>query len=89
MVGKASGGEWLDEAKACLAKAKTVEELGQEQAVVLSLEFGLPLEQVAQAIGAPVGRACQFGIRSVRGEGVPDYGARRRGGGRTWRARKR
>ena len=52
--------------------------LGQAQAVVLSLEFGLPLEQVAQAIGAPVGRACQLGIRFVRGLG-DRWGARHAG----------
>jgi hypothetical protein len=46
--------------------------LGQAQAVVLSLEFGLPLEQVAQAIGAPVGRACQLGIRFACAVSVTD-----------------
>ena len=65
MARKASGGEWLDEAKICLAKAKTVEELRQAQAVVLPLEFGLSLEQTAQAIGVSVGWACQLRTRFV------------------------
>jgi transposase len=82
MARKASGGEWLNEARVCLAKAKTVEELRQAQAVVLPLEFGLSLEQTAQAIGVSVGWACQLRTRFVRGEGVPGYGARRRGGRR-------
>lgn len=82
MARRASGGEWLEDAKACLAKARTVEELRQAQAVVLPLEFGLSLEQTAQAIGVSVGWACQLRTRFVRGEGVPGYGARRRGGRR-------
>ena len=82
MARKASGEEWLTEAKACLAKAKTVEELRQAQAVVFPLEFGLSLEQTAQAIGVSVGWACQLRTRFVRGEGVPGYGERRRGGRR-------
>jgi hypothetical protein len=56
MARTASGEEWLNEAKACLAKAKTVEELRQAQAVVLPLEFGLSLQQTAQA-GLPVANA--------------------------------
>ena len=47
----ASGREVLEQAKACLAQARTVEELRQAQAVVLPLEFGLTLLQTAQAIG--------------------------------------
>ena len=76
MARRASVGEWLEDAKACLAKAKTVEELRLAQAVVLPLEFGLSLEQTAQAIGVSGGWVCQLRTRFVRGEGVPSYGAR-------------
>ena len=82
MARRASGREWLEDAKACLAKAKTVEELRQAQAVVLPLEYGLTLEQTARAIGVSVGWACQLRTRFVRGEGVPGYGSSRPGGRR-------
>jgi len=54
---RASGGEFLEQAKACLTEARTVEALRQAQAVVLPLELGLSLEQTAQAIGVSVGWA--------------------------------
>ena len=38
---RASGGKFLEQAKACLAEARTVEALRQAQAVVLPLELGL------------------------------------------------
>src|SRR5664279_113648 len=79
---RASGSELLEQAKACLAKARTVEELRQSQAVVLPLEFGLSLEQTAQAIGVSVGWACQLRRRFVRAGGVPEGGYGRKGGRR-------
>lgn len=79
---RASGGECLEQAKACLAKARTVEALRQAQAVVLPLELGLSLEQTAQAIGVSVGWACQLRTRFVRAGGVPDSGWARKGGRR-------
>lgn len=82
MARRASGGELLHFAKACLAKAKTVEELRQAQAVVLPLEFGLSLQQTAQAIGVSVGWACQLRTRFVREGGVPDRSRPRPGGRR-------
>lgn len=42
MARKASGSEVVEQAKAGVAKAKTVEDLRQAQAVLLPLEFGLP-----------------------------------------------
>ncbi|MDR3221374.1 MAG: winged helix-turn-helix domain-containing protein, partial [Candidatus Accumulibacter sp.] len=57
---KASGAEWLEQAKVCLSKAKTIDEPRQAQAVVLPLEWGLSLEQTAQIIGVSVGWACQL-----------------------------
>lgn len=82
MARKAGGGEWLEEAKVCLAKAKTVEELRQAQAVVLPLEFGLSLDQTARAIGVSIGWACQLRTRFVRREGALGQGSGRRGGRR-------
>ena len=81
MARRASGGGLLNEAKACLAKAKTVEELRQAQAVVLPLEFGLSLQQTAQAIGVSVGWACQLRTRFVR-EGGASSPTRSKPGGR-------
>ena len=69
-------------AKVTLAKAKTVEELRQAQAVVLPLEFGLSLEQTAQAIGVSVGWACQLRTRFVRMGGAPGDSRAMRGGAR-------
>ena len=79
---RASGSELLGVAKVTLAKAKTVEELRQAQAVVLPLEFGLSLEQTAQAIGVSVGWACQLRTRFVRAGGAPGESRAMRGGRR-------
>jgi transposase len=78
----ASGEGVLDQAKAWLSRARTVEQLRQAQAVVLPLAFGMTLEQTAQAIGVSVGWACRLRRRFVRtggalGEG-PARGGRRR-----------
>ena len=82
MARRASGEEWLTEAKACLAKAKTVEEFRQAQAVVLPLEFGLSLQQTARAIGVSVGWACQLRRRFVLQGGASDPNRARPGGRR-------
>ncbi len=82
MAKKAGGEACLEAAKACLAKAKTVEKPRQAQAVVLPLEYGLSLKPTAQAIGVSVGWACHLRTRFARGEGVPGQGPRRRGGRR-------
>jgi len=80
---KASGAEVLEKAKACLSKAKTIDELRQAQTVVLPLEFGLTLEQTAQAVGVSLGWACRLRTRFIRGgaggeTGKPSRGGRRR-----------
>ena len=59
-----------------------MEELRQAQAVVLPLEFGLSLEQTAQAIGVSVGWACQLRTRFVRTGGAPGDSQAMRGGRR-------
>lgn len=60
MARTASGIEVLKQAKAFVVQAKSAEQLRQAQAVLLPLEFGLSLEQTAQAIGVSVGWACQL-----------------------------
>jgi transposase len=78
----ASGEEVLEQAKACLARAKTAEQLRQAQAVVLPLEFGLTLGQTAQALGVSVGWVCRLRRCFVRAGGPvaqrPARGGRRR-----------
>ena len=59
MARTAGGRELLAQAKASVAKAKTVVELRQAQAVLLSLEFGLALEQTAEAVGVSRGWVCR------------------------------
>ena len=79
---KASGAEFLEQARVCLSKAWTTDELRQAQAALLPLEFGLSLEKTAQAIGISVGCACQLRTRFVRSGGVPEGGHARKGGRR-------
>jgi transposase len=82
MVRKASGGDLLDQAKGCLSKAKTAEELRKAQAVVMPLEFGLSIEQTARAIGVSTGWACQLRNRFIREGGIPREAKPLRGGRR-------
>ncbi len=83
MARLASGDSVLELAKLCIKEAKTVEALRQAQAVVLPLEFGLSLEQTAQAIGVSVAWACRLRTRFVRGGGMPEVvPSAKRGGGR-------
>ena len=51
--------EVVQKAKDALAQARTVEELRQAQEVILPLEFGFSLEQVAMVTGISKGWACQ------------------------------
>ena len=83
MVRMASGGDVLEEAKECLLKARTLDELRQAQAVVLPLEFGLSLEKTAQVLGISVGWACQLRRRFVRTGGFCEGGRERKGVGVT------
>jgi transposase len=82
MSRKAGGTEILEKAKACLPKAKTVDELRQAQAVVLPLELGLTLEDTAIAIGVSVGWACRLRRRFIREGGARSTGKQLRGGRR-------
>lgn len=83
MARKASGTHVMDQAKTGVAKAKTVGELRRAQAVLLPLEFGLSLEQTAEAIGVSKGWVCRLRTEFIRRGGVyeetrPARGGRRR-----------
>jgi transposase len=77
-----SGGEFLEQAKVCLTKAKTVNELRQAQAVVLPLELGITMEETAQLLGVSEGWACQLRTRFIRNGGQWDESGPGRGGRR-------
>lgn len=78
----ASGREVLESARECLLKARTVNELRQAQAVILPLEFGLSMDQVAASIGVSKGWACQLRRQFIRAGGIVTDVKRRRGGRR-------
>ena len=83
MARPASGREFLAEAKEMLAKAKTIDELRQAQALILPLEYGFSIEQVAAVTGISRGWACQLRTRFIRNdrqsaEIEPKRGGRRR-----------
>ena len=71
MARPASGKEVLEKAKETLANARTVEELRQAQAVVLPLEYGFSLDQVAAVLGISKGWACQLRRRFIHAGGLP------------------
>lgn len=82
MARTASGREVLEQAKAYLAKAKTVAELRQAQAVVLPLEVGISMHQTAEMLGVSTGWACQLRRRFIRTGGQLDDPGAGRGGRR-------
>ena len=82
MARPASGKEFLAKAKEMLAKAKTVEELRQAQALILPLEYGFSIEQVAMVTGISRGWACQLRTRFIRNGGKPAEKVSTRGGRR-------
>ncbi len=71
MARPASGKEVLEKAKETLANARTVEELRQAQAVVLPLEYGFSIAQVAAVLGISKGWACQLRRRFIQAGGLP------------------
>ena len=77
---KASGEELLEQAKACLSKAKSIRALKQAQAVVFPLAFGLSLKETAEAIGVSAGRACQLRTSYIRSGGNLSGESPKRGG---------
>ncbi|MDA8165411.1 MAG: winged helix-turn-helix domain-containing protein [Desulfobacteraceae bacterium] len=78
----ASGKELLGNAKKLLKRARTVEELRQAQAVILPLEFGFSMDQVAGILGVSRGWACQLRTQFIRTGGKKGEAKRRRGGRR-------
>lgn len=83
MARPASGREMLGGAKDFLKKARTADELRQAQAVILPLEFGFSMEQVASIIGVSPGWACHLRTQFIRAgstktKAKPNRGGRRR-----------
>ncbi len=74
------GQDVLDDALRAIASATTIEQLRQAQAVVLPLQYGMSLEQTAQAIGLSKGWACRLRNQFIAGEAVSDKGNSVRGG---------
>lgn len=82
MARPASGREILIGAKECVAKARTIRQLRQAQAVVLPLEFGFSMDQVAGVIGVSRGWACRLRRQFIRSGGGEAEQKRQRGGRR-------
>ena len=83
MARPAGGREFLAVAKEMLTKAKTIDELRQAQALILPLEYGFSIEQVAAITGISRGWACQLRTRFIRNDRQsakmePKRGGRRR-----------
>lgn len=83
MARPATGREVLSKAKEALAKARTIEELREAQAVILPLEHGFSMEQVAVALGISKSWACKLRRHFISSGGVrletkPKRGGRRR-----------
>jgi transposase len=78
----ASGREVLSSAKELRRKARTAEELRQAQAVILPLDFGFSMKQVAGIIGVSRGWACQLRTQFIRSGGTKAEGKGQRGGRR-------
>ncbi len=63
----------LMNAREAIASARTVEQLRQAQAVVLSLDYAMSLADTAQVIGVSPGWACQLRKRFMRGQVVGEH----------------
>lgn len=82
MARPARGAEVLEMAREMVARAETIEQLRQAQAVVLPLDFGLSMEQTAAAIGRSPEWTCRLRNRFLAGEIVGDGQRQSRGGRR-------
>ena len=78
MARKARGADVLERAQ-YLSKAKTVEALRQVQAVVFPLEYGMTLEQTAEAIGVSPGWVSQLRNRFIKEGSVSERSVLRGG----------
>lgn len=74
------GQDVLDSALQTIASAMTIEQLRQAQAVVLPLQYGMSLEQTAQAIGLSKVWACRLRNQFITGGALGDKGKSVRGG---------
>ena len=68
----ARGNEVVDRALQVIANAVTVEQLGQAQAVVLPLRYGLSLAQTAQVTDLSMGWVSKQRNRFIQGKAVGD-----------------
>ena len=82
MARPASGKNVLEKAKEALLNARSVEELRQAQAVIMPLEYGFSMDQVAATLGISKGWACQLRMRFIRSGGLPAETKPKRGGRR-------
>ena len=78
----ARGQDFADDALLAIAKASTVEQLRQAQAVILPLLFAMSLEQTAQITGLSVSWVSKQRNRFIQGQPVAGGGAPARGGRR-------
>ena len=78
----ARGEDVVDSAIEAIAKAVTVEQLRQAQAVVLPLRFAMSLEQTAEVTGLSVGWVSKQRNRFIQGKVVGDGSVPARGGRR-------
>lgn len=65
-----------------MLNARSVEELRQAQAVIMPLEYGFSMDQVAATLGISKGWACQLRMRFIRSGGLPAETKPKRGGRR-------
>jgi len=82
MARPASGKDVLVTAKQAVTKARTAEELRQAQAVILPLEYGLSMDQVADVLGISKSWACKLRMRFIQSGGRQEKPKRNRGGRR-------
>jgi len=81
MARPARGAEVLEMAREMVARAETIEQLRQAQAVVLPLDYGLSMADTARAIGRSPAWTCRLRNRFLAGEIVGDGQRQRRGAG--------
>ena len=82
MARSVSGRECLAKAMEMLTKAKSIAELRQAQALILPLEYGFSIAQVAAVIGTSRGWACQLRTRFIHNAENPEQTVPKRGGRR-------
>ena len=80
MARPASGKDILSAAQQALKTARTAEDLRVAQAVILPLEYGLSMDQVASILGVSKSWACKLRTRFIRSGGKQDVAKPKRGG---------